>query len=146
MVPIRERMQVFISYSHKDQKIAKQLSSRLADAGVKVWLAAEEVLPGENLPLEVGKALQRSDAMVVLLSPDAVESQWVRSEIAFALSSPKFEGRLVPVMVKPTKRVPPFLEKLPMIHSRGTRSESLNRLAHKIVESLSGENDLASRQ
>jgi hypothetical protein len=93
-------------------------------------------LPGENLPLEVGKALQRSDAIVVLLSPDAVESQAVRSEIAYALASPKFEGRVIPVIVKPTKAIPWFLQTLPMIRSRGTRGPSVKRLAEKIADAL----------
>src|ERR1044071_7274289 len=113
-------MQVFISYSEKDQKFAKELSSRLSAAGVRTWLAGENVLPSDNLPLEVGKALQKSDAMIVLLSPDAVESRFVRSEIRYALSSPKFEGRLIPVIVKPTKGIPWFLKSLPTVRPRGT--------------------------
>jgi len=129
-------MQVFISHSQKDRKLAKELSARLSAAGVMVWLADERVLPGDNLPLEVGKALQRSDAMVVLLSPDAVESRDVRSEIAYALSSPKFEGRVVPVIVKPTKTIPWLLQTLPMIRSRGTRGPSIKRLAEKIADTL----------
>src|SRR5437660_5773375 len=132
-------MQVFVSHSQKDRKLAKELSARLSAAGVNVWLTEERVLPGENLPLEVGKALQRSDAMVVLLSPDAVDSRDVRSEIAYALSSPKFEGRVIPVIVKPTKAIPWFLQTLPMIRSRGTRGPSVKRLAEKIVELLIGE-------
>lgn len=129
-------MQVFISHSQEDQKLAKELSSRLSAAGVNVWLTEERVLPGENLPLEVGKALQKSDAMVVLLSPDAVESRDVRSEIAYALSSPKFEGRVIPVIVKPTKAIPWVLQTLPMIRPRGTRGPSVKRLAEKIVDAL----------
>ncbi len=131
-------MQVFISHSHKDQRIAEELSSRLAVAGVKVWLAEKEVLPGDNWSLAVGKALQRSDAMVVLLSPDAVESPDVRREIAFAFASPRFEGRVVPVVVRPTGGIPWFLRTFPMIHLRGTRGQSLKRLAEKIVEALTG--------
>jgi hypothetical protein len=131
-------MKIFISYSHKDQKIAKELTSELAAAGMKVWLAEDEVLPGENFSLQVGKALEQSDAMVVLVSPDAIQSQSVRHEIAYALSSPKFEQRLVPVMVKPTKNIPWFLETLHPIHSRGPHVESVKRMAARVVESLLG--------
>ena len=137
-------MQVFISYAHRDQKIAKELSLKIAKAltsklsvpAVKVWLADNEVLPGENLSLETGKALEQSNAMVVLLSPDAVESRYVRSEIAYALSSPKFEGRVIPVVIKPTKDIPWFLHTLAMIHARGTDAQSVKRIAEKIVDSL----------
>ncbi|MBI2925102.1 MAG: toll/interleukin-1 receptor domain-containing protein [Verrucomicrobia bacterium] len=131
-------MQVFISHSHKDQRVAEELTARLAAAGVKVWLAEKEVLPGDNWSLAVGKALQRSDAMVVLLSPDAVESPDVRREIAFAFASPRFEGRVVPVVVRPTGGIPWFLRTFPLIQLRGTRGQSLKRVAEKIVEALTG--------
>jgi hypothetical protein len=52
-------MKVFISHSQKDAEIAKELTSRLSDAGLDVWLAEREVMPGDNWPLETGKALQR---------------------------------------------------------------------------------------
>ena len=129
-------MQIFISHSQKDQKIARELRSELAAAGMKVWLAADEVLPGANLSAEVGKALEHSNAMVVLLSPDAVESRNVRSEITYALSSPKFEGRVFPVVVKPTKDIPWFLQTLPLIQSPGIHPQSVRRIAEKVVESL----------
>ena len=129
-------MQVFISHSYKDKKIAKELSSRLSAAGVNIWLAEEEILPGENFSLEVGKALERSEAIVILLSPDAVGSSNVRSEIAYALSSPKFEGRVVPVVIKPTTGIPWFLRTFPMLHLRGAQSQSIREIAEKVVESL----------
>jgi hypothetical protein len=130
--------QIFISYTHKDQKIAKELTSMLAAAGMKVWLADEQVLPRDNVSLEVGKALEQSDAMVVLLSPDAVASQNVRREIAYALSSPKFEQRLVPVMVKPTKNIPWFLENLAPIRLSEAQNQSVKKTAEKVVQALIG--------
>jgi hypothetical protein len=129
-------MKVFISHSQKDTKIAEELTSKLSRAGLDVWLAEREVLPGDNWSLEAGKALQRANALVVLLSPDAVESDNVKREISFALSSPRFEGRIVPVVLKPTRDIPWFLETLQMIHSRGTDTKSLSRAAKQIVASL----------
>jgi|SRR5579859_5671367 len=134
-------MKIFISHSDKDSKLAEALSSELSRPGVNVWLAEKEVLPGDNWSLEVGKALQRADAMVVLLSPAAVESENVRREIAYALSSPKFEGRVVPVVVKPTEDIPWFLRELPMVHSRGAHGRSVKKLAEKIAETLQGWNE-----
>src|SRR5204863_7364456 len=93
-------------------------------------------LRGENVSLEVGKALERSEAIVMLLSPDAVESSNVRSEIAYALSSPKFEARIIPVVVKPTSGIPWFLQTFQMIRLHGSHGQSISDLAEKIVESL----------
>ena len=129
-------MKVFISYSSKDAKFARELSTSLSDAGLDVWLADREVLPGENWPLEVGKALQRSDAFVVLLSPDAAESENVKREISFVLGSPRFEGRVVPVVVKASRDIPWFLESLHMVRSRGKDKKSLKRTAEEIADLL----------
>ena len=93
---------VFISYAHSDLAVARQVAAQLEDAGNKVWFADDAVFPGENLMLEVGKALEKSDAMVVLISPESMKSDWVRQDIKFALSAPQYRGRLIPVIVKPT--------------------------------------------
>jgi hypothetical protein len=129
-------MHVFLSYSHKDQGIAKKISIQLSSLGIDAWTADDNILPGENWSLAVGKALQRSDAMVVLLSPDAVDSQSVRNDVSFALSSPKFEGRVVPVIVRPTKDIPWFLETLKPISVRGSHRDSIKRMTEEIVDSL----------
>jgi hypothetical protein len=48
-----------------------------------------------------------------LLSPDSVASEWVRREIEFAISLPRFKDRLIPVLVRPTREVPWILQELP---------------------------------
>jgi hypothetical protein len=65
-----------------------------------------------------------------------VESENVKREISFALASPKLEGRVVPVMVKPARAVPWFLETLQTVHSRGTDKKSLKRTVEEIVDLL----------
>lgn len=129
-------MQVFISHADQDEKIARELSSHLSVAGVKPWLAQDEILLGENFPLEVGKALRRCDAMVVLLSPAAVASTNVRREVSYAFSSSRFEGRVIPVLIRPTKDVPSFLQTLPLIIARGSNANAIKETARKIVKSL----------
>jgi TIR domain len=45
-------------------------------------------------------ALERCDWFVVLLSPAAIESMWVRRETAFALNERRYENRIVPVQIE----------------------------------------------
>ena len=63
-----------------------------------VW-SDESLGPGENWAEQMAKALGQADAMVVLLTPKSVESKWVRRDVEYALSSPRFERRLVPVVI-----------------------------------------------
>lgn len=108
-------MKVFLSYSEKDRRWAKKLSAQLEKAGFKVWYAERELLPGANWAEEVERALAQSDAVVALVSPDAVASRWFHHEIEHALGSPHFADRLIPVIVRPTADMPWILERLSAI-------------------------------
>jgi hypothetical protein len=90
-------MQVFISHSSKDAMIARQLANRLSEAGLKVWIPEDEILPGDNWAKKVGQALEESDLMVVLVTPQAFESEWLKEEIQYALTAGRYKGRLIPV-------------------------------------------------
>jgi len=103
---------VFISHAGKDQAYAETVGRELTEAGLRVW-EPDQVQAGENWALEAGKALARADAIVVLLSPESVGSEWVRREIEFAISSPRLKDRLIPVLVRPTREVPWILRELP---------------------------------
>ena len=41
--------------------------------------------------------MRRCDWFVVLLSPDAINSMWVKREVAFALQDPRYEDRIIPL-------------------------------------------------
>jgi hypothetical protein len=103
-------MKIFVSYSHEDHAIVEALTAQLRAVGVQVW-ADRDVSPGENLALAIGKALEQSDAMIVLVSPKSMKSLWVQRELEYALTSPNFKGRLIVVEIKPTKQIPWILRK-----------------------------------
>lgn len=121
-------MNVFLSYSHADKKWADTLRSGLIEEGFQIWNPADDVGAGMNLHLEIGKALERADAMIVLLSPDSVSSPSVRSEIDYALSASQFRGRLIPVLVKPTEDVPWILQKLQFIRATKDVSKTVRHV------------------
>jgi hypothetical protein len=97
-------VRIFISHAAADQGIAKNLAKRLSAAGLDVWDPGRDVLLGDNWAIKTGEALAQSDAVLVLLSPDSVDSEWVRHEIDYALGSMKLRGRLLPVVVRPTEK------------------------------------------
>src|SRR5262245_30621627 len=99
-------IQVFMSYAQSEAGLAKELSSYLKAQGFRVFDPAVELLPGDNGRVEAGKALEASQAMVVLISPEAVNSPWVQGEIGFALGAKQYAGRLISIEVEPTKDVP----------------------------------------
>ena len=128
-------MNVFISHAQADTKWAEVLRAGLADAGFAVSDPVGEMCAGENLHLEVGKALARADAMVVVLSPDSAASPFVRAEIEYALSSPRFRDRLIPVLVKPTEDIPWILLKQQFIRATKNVDETVHRVAEALHKS-----------
>jgi hypothetical protein len=126
-------IKVFLSYSRKDRGAALELSEALAKKSFDVWNGTV-LEPGENWYEKAGKALKDSDALVVFVSPDAMASPQVRSDIQFALKNEKFKGRLIPVIVKETKRMPWILEDMAPIAYEGDigklQTKIVSRLAH----------------
>src|SRR5437899_3153495 len=99
-------MKVYLSYAQADVEKARILTKHLSEAGLDVWFAERRLLPGENAHAVMGKALASADAFVALLSPEAGKTPNVRSDILFALMGSRFEGRLIPVFLRPTTDFP----------------------------------------
>ena len=92
-------MQVFISHSSKDKQTAQRLAHLLSEAGLRVWIPEDEILPGDNWAKKIGQALEESDLMVVIVTPHAFESEWLKEEIQYALTAGRYKGRLLPVFL-----------------------------------------------
>jgi Pyruvate/2-oxoacid:ferredoxin oxidoreductase gamma subunit len=94
----REHPSVFISYSRPDSGIVEALVERLSAAGVNVsW---DMDLPaGANFSEVLVDAIDRSDFVIAVVSPDYLASNWAQGELAAALSSHK---RVLPIVVRPT--------------------------------------------
>jgi hypothetical protein len=113
-------MQVFLSYHKSDSSFAKELTKHLQKQGFTVWDRLAQILPGENWSNEVSKALKSSRAMIVLLSPDSVRSEWQQREIEYALGDQNYAGRLFPIQVRPmdSDAIPWILRKLNILDAR----------------------------
>jgi len=110
-------MKVFLSHTSEDRQAARILADELEQAGFEVW-SADLLLPGDNWADELAEALRSSDAMVVLISPSSVRSEWIRREIEYALGTKRFEGRMIPVLIAPTRGIPWILERLHMLDAQ----------------------------
>jgi hypothetical protein len=133
-------MKVFISYAQEDIKWADSIRQVLRDSKktshFEVWNPELEIQPGENWASKTGEALESSDAVVVLLSPQSVKSPLVRHEIDFVLGQSKFRDRLIPVMVKPTREVPWILRELPFIDGTRGKEDAVRDVATALTAAL----------
>lgn len=83
----------FISYSTKDEDFAKRLHSRLRDAKVRVWFAPEDIKGGEKLYDQIERAIQLHDRLLIVLSENSLQSEWVMTEIRKAREVERRENR-----------------------------------------------------
>jgi TIR domain len=98
----KSRRRVFISAAASDAPRVQELTARLNAVGIDARDSATQALPGTNVLADLGRALDKAEALVVLISPAAMKSSMVRHDIQFALGQERFQNRLIPVLVKPT--------------------------------------------
>ncbi|NET38067.1 MAG: toll/interleukin-1 receptor domain-containing protein [Cyanothece sp. SIO1E1] len=99
-------MKVFISHASTDTKLAKRIADTLREAGFQVW-DYTQILPGENWAESLSKALQNSDAMIVLLTPNSVRSSNIGHDVGYALGQKDYKDRLIPVIAAPDNTLSP---------------------------------------
>ncbi|GAA0944665.1 hypothetical protein GCM10009554_38990 [Kribbella koreensis] len=73
---------VFISYSHRNQKLVRRLVSDLQDHGVDVWFDTIEIAVGDSTHRSIESAISEARFFCLAISPAAVESYYVR-EVEF---------------------------------------------------------------
>lgn len=122
-------MKIFLSYAASDRQVAGRLAEGLRCEGLEVWAAEKEVLPGDNYGLQIGRALESAEAMAVLVSPESMQSASVQSEINYALGASNFAGRLIPVIVRPTRSMPWIMERFPSVKVGGDVGRAAKQLA-----------------
>jgi hypothetical protein len=101
---------VFISHASKDKIFVDRLVSDLAARGVPVRYDRLDVRLGDSIPGKINGGISEAKYLLVVLSPAAVKSKWVREELNAALMRQVASAGtfLLPVLVEDCD-VPPLL-------------------------------------
>jgi formylglycine-generating enzyme required for sulfatase activity len=121
--------QVFISHASQDADFAHRLADGLKRLGVQVWIAPDSILPGEGWVKAIERGLRESSHVVIVLTPAALESEWVEKEtdVAIALER-KGRIKILPLDVEACD-VPLLLSSYQMVSFRQDYSAGLSQLA-----------------
>ncbi len=81
------KLRVFLCHSSQDKPIVRELYQRLnAEGWIDPWLDEEKLLPGQNWDMEIEKAVETADAVIVCLSNTSVTKEgYVQRELKFVL-------------------------------------------------------------
>jgi uncharacterized protein YjbI with pentapeptide repeats len=85
----------FISYASEDHLFARRLYNDLKGAGVWCWFAPRSLRAGDNWRARIDQGIKECDKMLVILSPDALASEWVRYEVQVARQKERKQATLV---------------------------------------------------
>lgn len=124
---------IFISYSRRDQEFVTRLASDL-DAHISgVWFDQSAIQAGEKWHDEILEGIHDCKAFILVLSPDTIESRYVREEVNKALELGK---TIFPVIYRPAKWTGEFESLVRDIQTLDLRSGSYTDNFQKLVDGL----------
>lgn len=92
--------EVFLSHASRDHAKATKLRDILVAHGVPVWFSPHHIQGSQQWQDEIGKALRRCGWFMLLLTPFAVKSIWVKRELNYVLIERRYNERIIPLLFK----------------------------------------------
>jgi hypothetical protein len=91
----------FLSYSSKDDEFARRLYNDLQGRNIRTWFAPEDLKIGDRFDLRIDESIRFHDKLVIILSANSVNSDWVETEVESALEREQKEGKdvLFPIAI-----------------------------------------------
>ena len=98
-------LQVFVAYVVEDLEPARRMCDSLRAGGCSPWLDKDKLLPGQNWPRAIERAIETSDAFVACFSPRSILKRGqFQTEIRYALDCarqlPLDDAFLIPVRLE----------------------------------------------
>lgn len=78
---------IFISYSRHDLEVVDQITGKMQEAGISVWIDREQIQAGKTWRAQIVQAIDTCDAFVLMLSTHSAASENVRKEMDLAQDS-----------------------------------------------------------
>lgn len=125
--------EIFISYSRRDQEFVTRLASDLNAQVAGVWFDQSAIQAGEKWHDEIMEGIRDCKAFVLVLSPDSMESRYVREEVNKALELGK---TIFPVIYRPAQWTGEFESLIKEIQTLDLRSGSYTDNFQKLVDGL----------
>src|ERR1035437_5891510 len=76
---------VFLRYSSNDKLFARKLATDLKNQGIKVLIDESGIKVGISVVDKMREAIDSSDYLAVILSPQSVRSKWLKKEAERAM-------------------------------------------------------------
>ena len=104
---------LFVSYSHADSDFVDRLEKSLDEKGIRFWRDTHHATAGK-LEKQIDRAIRHNPTVLVILSKNPIESDWVEHEVRLARKLEKETKRdvLCPVALDSSWKTSPWSESI----------------------------------
>jgi hypothetical protein len=92
-------IRVFVSYDRADGEFVDELVKRIQSEGFEVWKDSHSLNAGDDWRAQIDEGIRQAAALIVVMTPEARESEYVSYEWACALGA---GVKVIPVLLKTT--------------------------------------------
>lgn len=100
---MRRPRRLFVSHATADRRFLNKLTSVFNEHNIPFWYSRTHIRGAQQWHDDIGAALRRCDWFLLVLTPAAVRSKWVKRELLYVLQEDRYEKRIIPLVVKPCK-------------------------------------------
>lgn len=100
-------LDTFISYSRVDSNFVDKLEADLRARGIQTWVDRSKLEGGQDWAREIESAIARHDIFILVMSPDAMSSEYVRLECQIAF---RLKIRFLPIAYRACQMTPEVAE------------------------------------
>lgn len=125
---------LFLSHSSKDKFFVRKLAEKLKEQGVNVWIDEAEIKIGDSLLEKITEGVKNSDYLVIVLSHNSVESNWVQKELQMAMSRELLGSKIIlPILIEKCE-IPLFLKD--KLYADFTDSKNFDKAFMKLLDAI----------
>ena len=106
---------IFISYNKQDKDFTAQLADDLQEYGFKVWYDPN-IGGGEQWKETIVAKLKSAEEVIVVLSPNSIDSDWVQYEGSMASVLGKNIYPILIANLRVDQNLPPWMERIQYIN------------------------------
>lgn len=98
---MKRRIKIFVSYSHADKALARQLAAWLQQNGCEPLVDERKIKPSHVLNATLTDMIDRSDGCIALGTANLMKSNWCQQEVEYALLKQK---KYLPCLLEPVDK------------------------------------------
>jgi hypothetical protein len=134
-----QHFDIFLSHNWVDKPWVKEIYNNLTPSA-NVFFDEESIVPGDNIVAAVEKGIENSSHVVLILTPESVQSQWVALEVSTSIfTDPNAAQRkIIPILLKDCK-IPLLLRRIKYVDARDKTADETAKIILKATSSGVGE-------